>query len=137
MFLPDVNKGSAWNFFQIMQSPFVFWNGIASQLKFNWRQHSRACKKYISIIVFKCSAHVPKTIFRKIKDLKRAEELVKAQYQEPDNAVSISAFPEIEFYSNYSEKNLMYDDGCRFEKPSFSIGNPITSFLRIVSVRDV
>lgn len=56
-------------------------------------------------------------ILKNIKDLSLPEKLVKAQIQESENAISINQFENIEFYSNYSDKKLLYDDGARFEDP--------------------
>ncbi|MFW6449978.1 MAG: thymidylate synthase [Nanoarchaeota archaeon] len=44
-------------------------------------------------------------------NLEDAEEVVKALYQEPENA---KPFEGVKFYSNVIENNLLYDDGARF-----------------------
>jgi len=54
-------------------------------------------------------------ILKNIKDLSLPEKIIKANIQEPENAVKID--DNIEFYSNYSEKRLFYDCGARFEEP--------------------
>jgi len=56
-------------------------------------------------------------ILKNIKDNTVVEELIRSQIQEPENAVSVKRFKDFEFYSNYSDKQLMYDDGARFENP--------------------
>jgi thymidylate synthase/tetrahydromethanopterin S-methyltransferase subunit A len=54
-------------------------------------------------------------ILKNIKDLLIPEELIKSQIQEPENAIPTTKFENLEFYSNYADNNLMYDDGCRFD----------------------
>lgn len=56
-------------------------------------------------------------VLNKITNLDTVEELVKAQIQEPKNAVPVSKFTNLQFYSKLHTKQLMYDDGCRFNKP--------------------
>ncbi len=56
-------------------------------------------------------------ILKRIKDFSLAEDLIKAQIQEPENAFHVDNFKNLEFYSNFSDKKLMYDDGIRFDKP--------------------
>jgi tetrahydromethanopterin S-methyltransferase subunit A len=57
-------------------------------------------------------------ILKNIKDLNVCEKLVLAQIQEPQNAVPIDNFKDIEFYSNYSKQSLFYDCGSRFDEPA-------------------
>jgi thymidylate synthase len=54
-------------------------------------------------------------VLNKIVDLEITEKIIKACIQEPENAVKISEFNGLEFYSNYLDKKLLYDDGCRFK----------------------
>ena len=56
-------------------------------------------------------------VLSNISDLNIPEQLIKAQIQEPLNAIPCSNFQNLEFYSNYKDNHLMYDDGCRFDKP--------------------
>ncbi len=54
-------------------------------------------------------------IMKNIKEISKVEDLIKAQIQEPKNAVSVSE--DVEFYSNYHKNKLIYDDGARFNEP--------------------
>ena len=54
-------------------------------------------------------------VMNNIKDISKVEDLIKAQIQEPKNAVPVHV--NIEFYSNYHKNKLLYDDGARFDKP--------------------
>jgi thymidylate synthase len=56
-------------------------------------------------------------ILREIKNFGLVETIIKAQIQEPENAISSEDFDNIEFYSNCSKTKWMYDDGARFEDP--------------------
>lgn len=50
-----------------------------------------------------------------VNELESAEELVKNLFQEPENAKKI---PDgVQFYSEVMVKDLLYDDGCRFDEP--------------------
>lgn len=53
-------------------------------------------------------------ILKKIDDSKKAEQVIKACIQEPENAVDIK---NIEFHSTLIKNNKLYDGGARFEKP--------------------
>ncbi len=53
------------------------------------------------------------------KEFDKVEELVKALYQEPKNAVSVSKFQGLQFISNILEKDILYDDGARFDNPYY------------------
>ena len=75
------------------------------------------------------TAQADLVVLRGITDLSLPEQVVKAQIQEPENAVPAAAFKGLEFYSNlklcsdpafcspHSSAGLMYDGGCRFEEP--------------------
>ena len=58
-------------------------------------------------------------ILKDIEDLSIPEKLIRAQIQEPENAIPTTDFKNLEFYSNYHNNKLMYDDGARFDQPSF------------------
>ncbi len=54
-------------------------------------------------------------IYKKISDLNMAEKLIMKMYQEPGNAEKV---PEgVEFISNVLKKDVLYDDGARFDEP--------------------
>lgn len=48
-------------------------------------------------------------------NLEEAEDLVKSLMQEPENAREVAE--GVEFYSEILNKNILYDDGCRFDEP--------------------
>ncbi len=69
-------------------------------------------------------------VMRFVKDLDRAEKLIRLMFQEPENASSVPS--DAEFYSTIGLKQL-YDDGARFDKPyllDLSAGAKSVSFIQ-------
>ncbi len=58
-------------------------------------------------------------VLKKLKetDFEMIEKVVSACIQEPENAVKVSDFEGLEYYSTLIKENLIYDDGIRFETP--------------------
>lgn len=57
-------------------------------------------------------------ILKNIKDNQdEIERLLRGLIQEPENAIDLKEFQNLEFYSNVIKNNMLYDDGIRFEQP--------------------
>ncbi len=52
-------------------------------------------------------------------DFDKIERVIKAGFQEPDNAKDVCDFEGLEFYSNIIENDKIYDNGARFDTPFF------------------
>lgn len=50
-------------------------------------------------------------------DFGKIEKVVKAGFQESENAVAVNDFEGLEFYSNSIENEKIYDNGARFDTP--------------------
>ena len=50
-------------------------------------------------------------------DFDKIESVVKAGFQEPNNAKDVNDFEGLEFYSNIIKNDKIYDNGARFDEP--------------------
>ena len=74
---------------------------------------------------------------RNLTEFSLAHDLIKAQIQEPANAIPLNQFDGTELYSNYSDKNLFYDDGARFEEPLIIDFSSLSEKVKFDSTKSV